>query len=76
MDQQLRALAAEVFDVDPAAFGDDVDFRTLEGWDSLTHMELIAGVEQAFQIELTGDEIVEMMSVAAARKILERRGET
>ncbi len=39
-------------------------------WDSLSHMELIAAIEDEFSIELTSDEIISMTSVATITEVL------
>jgi acyl carrier protein len=41
---------------------DDVD-----DWDSLSHMGLIVAIEEAFEIELSGDDIAEMTTFKAIR---------
>ena len=47
--------------------------KTVDSWDSLTHMELIANLECEFDIEFTADEIMEMTTVAQIRKLLEAK---
>lgn len=45
----------------------------VERWDSLQHMNLIAAIEQAYGIELTFEEIVEMKSWEEAQAVLEKK---
>ncbi|GHV57582.1 hypothetical protein FACS189460_4380 [Deltaproteobacteria bacterium] len=45
----------------------------LDTWDSLTHMELVANLESALNLEFTGDEIAEMISVAAIERLVQAR---
>lgn len=73
MDAQLRALITDVFGTDLTDVGEDVDFRDLDGWDSLTHMTLITTMEDEWEIEFTGDEIAEMTSLATIRTTLGRK---
>ena len=42
--------------------------------DSLKHMDLVVSIEQAFEIELTLDEIIIMTSVVAIKRVLNDRG--
>ena len=70
MDDPLSRLVAEVFDIDPSELSDEVEFPSLDGWDSLNHMEFITRVEEGFDVELSGDEIADMRSIALTRKIL------
>ena len=43
-------------------------------WNSLTHIELIIMIEEAFQVQFEEDDIVAMRSVGAIRDILAKRG--
>jgi acyl carrier protein len=47
--------------------------QTVE-WDSMKHIELITTIEEAYAIDLTGEEIAEMTSVRAIEEVLVRRG--
>ena len=39
-------------------------------WDSLTHMNLIVAIEDEFGIEISGDDIAEMISFESIKKIV------
>ena len=43
-------------------------------WNSLTHIELIIMIEEAFHVQLQEDDIIAMRSVGAIRDILTKRG--
>jgi acyl carrier protein len=45
-----------------------------EAWDWLKHMVLIVALEAGCKIDLTFEEIVQMRSVAAIKKVLAARG--
>jgi len=47
---------------------------TLATWDSLKQTEIVLAVEEAFAIDLTTADIVELRSVGALVDILRRRG--
>jgi hypothetical protein len=54
------------------------DVRRLEygrnaKWDSVGHIQLVAAIEQAFDIILEGDDIFAMKSYAAAADLLEKK---
>ena len=51
---------------------DDLSMADVDTWDSLTHMELVIGLEQAYQVQFTGDDITEMTNVGAIRQALAR----
>lgn len=71
---RLRALIGEILRMPTQSIVDDLDMGQTETWDSLTHMELIAGMEQDFGIELTSDEIITMTSVANIKTVLRHHG--
>ncbi len=58
------------------ALPEDATMQTVAGWDSLTHMDLVAKIEQTYEIELTGNEIADMQDVASIRRILAQHGVT
>lgn len=56
---------ANDIELDGTAYG-----RT-DGWDSVGHMELVVGIEQAFGITIDAEDVLEMSDYAAVRRILE-----
>ena len=44
----------------------------LANWDSLSHMGLIVAIEDEFKIELSGDEIAEMITFDEIRNIVSK----
>lgn len=66
----LLDIIRDAFAADGEVLGDDLDLRSLSGWDSMAHMLFITRLEGEYQIELTGDEIVEMQSVGRIKQIL------
>ena len=75
-DQMIEAvtkLVVETFDADPSELDEQAEFTSLDGWDSLNHMEFITRLETELGVELTGDEIAEMRSLAATYAILDAK---
>ena len=48
----------------------DLGMNDIANWDSLTHMNLIVTVEDELGIELSGDDIAEMISFDQIRAIV------
>jgi acyl carrier protein len=65
----LQRVFEDVFADNPFEFADSLSRETLEAWDSLGHIRLIAATEEAFDVRFTIDEIEKLTSVA---RILER----
>ncbi len=70
----LESIISPILRITPDQISDELSMKDIESWDSLTHMDLIAELESHFTIELTMDEITEMVSVKAIRKILAAKG--
>ncbi len=75
VDQQsnadrFRALVAEILRVPANEIADDLDMEATSTWDSLSHMELIAAIEDEFHVELSMDDIIAMTSVAKIKDVL------
>jgi acyl carrier protein len=65
---------ADVLKMAETDITDNLTIDDLEAWDSLKHMDLVVSIEQAFNIELTLDEIIIMTSVVAIKRVLNDRG--
>lgn len=68
--KDLETVIAETFNVRESDVTDSMEMKSVDSWDSLTHMELIANLECEYDIEFTADEIMEMITVEKIRKIL------
>ena len=70
MEESLRVLLAEVFNISPQEIQSDFAMRNYEQWDSLKHMELIEALEKRFEVEFDFDEIVRMMDLSTIQAVL------
>jgi acyl carrier protein len=69
----LARLVAEILRVPVGEVVDSLDMEATGTWDSLSHMQLIAAIEDEFSLELTLDEIVAMRSVGQIKGVLRAR---
>ena len=67
---RLTGLVAEILRVPKAEIADSLDMEATSTWDSLSHMQLIAAIEDEFAIELTADDIVAMRSLGKIKEVL------
>lgn len=67
---QLTNIIVDVLRVPQAEVVDTLDMEETGTWDSLSHMQLIAALEEEFNMELTADEIVAMRSVGQIKDVL------
>jgi acyl carrier protein len=63
-----------VFDNPSFQLRDDLPAEAVPGWDSLNHFNLIVGVEAAFGVEFTPEEIAGVGSAGDIVTILARHG--
>lgn len=63
----LDEVIARVLKLSPGELKDTMALGDVAAWDSLSHMDLILSIEDAFGVQFTGDEIADMTSVAAIR---------
>ena len=57
----------------------DTDFERLEygvsgGWDSVAHMQLVAEIENTFDVMLPTEDVINMSSFVRAREIVAKHG--
>ena len=61
---------AEALQIDPELITDDVKYQSIPEWDSISHMVLITELEDAFDISIDTDDVIDMNSVGKAKEIL------
>ena len=62
MEEQLKQIMGQVFEMRPEDITEDSSIDTIENWDSLKHTNLVIALEQGFGVSFEAEEIVEMMS--------------
>lgn len=60
---RIKAIAADVFQLDAASIDLEMGPDDIESWDSLNHLRLITEVESAFSVRLTMKQIQEIESL-------------
>jgi acyl carrier protein len=73
-EQKLKELLSKIFEVPLNDISDNATPDTIETWDSLRHMSLVIALEQAFNVELSDDQVVEILSYKLIKIVLEERG--
>jgi acyl carrier protein len=71
MSDALIQLFAEVLHVDPSKLNDESSPENVKQWDSLAAMELVAAIEEKFNVQLSTKEIMKMSTIGRARKALQ-----
>ena len=72
--QKYNSVFTNLFEVSEDALNIDFNFGVAPGWDSFAHMELIAQLEDEFEIMLETDDITHFGGYENGKKILAKYG--
>ena len=62
----------ESFGVDEEVLKNNLKYNTIEEWDSIGHMSLMAALEDAFDIMLETEDIIEFSDYEKGKEILKK----
>lgn len=68
---KARRLLAEALEIGEPEVGDDASIFSLEAWDSLAHMRLVAALESKLGRPLDAPEIVGLATLADVERLIE-----
>ena len=74
-EEKYTKVFMQAFDID-AENVRTLEFQAIPAWDSVGHMGLVAALEEAFDIMLEPDDIVDMSSFARGKELLAKYGIT
>jgi acyl carrier protein len=74
MVQRIKAVFAEVFQIDPAKLPEAATPADVEGWDSFGHLALVEALQSEFRVRFEVEDIARMDNLAAIEQILLQRG--
>lgn len=72
--QKYDQVFIESFSIDESALGDDLVYNTIQSWDSIGHMGMIAGIEETFDIMMEIDDIIDFSSYKKGFEIVAKYG--
>lgn len=64
----------EMLEIDKSQLGDDLIYQSVNNWDSVGHMQLTSALEDAFDIMLDTDDIIDFSSYNIGKEILGKYG--
>jgi acyl carrier protein len=71
---RVASVFEKTFDFDPKRFLAELAPEDVTNWDSIGHMNLVAALEEEFNLQFEVDEIMEMSSPQKILDILKARG--
>lgn len=72
--EKYVAAFTEGLGVDESVVNSTLEYQSIDEWDSVGHMGLIAELENSFDIEMETDDIVDFNSFDTGKKILKKYG--
>jgi acyl carrier protein len=69
-NMQLKEVVSNVLGVPVDLINDDTSPDTIDKWDSLSHLNLVMAIEAEFDVELTPEDSMDMLSFKLIRMIL------
>ena len=71
--EQMQDIFIDVLDNNEIVLTEDTTADDIEEWDSLSHIQLVAGIENHFKIKLTSKEIMECANVGDMADCIRRK---
>jgi acyl carrier protein len=73
-EEKLKRCFVEAFNISEDTDFESLNYRGIEQWDSLGHMQLVVAIETNFEIMLETDDVIDMSSFNKAKDILGKYG--
>jgi acyl carrier protein len=70
VDNELKAVVAKVFLLDPGQISDDLGVGSIKKWDSLGQLRLMLAVEERFGVKFDVSEVIGLDTVSKIAKAL------
>ena len=72
--QKYDHVFIESFSIDKSKLSKDLVYNTIQTWDSIGHMAMIAAIEEAFDIMMEIDDIIDFSSYKKGFELLAKYG--
>lgn len=72
MEQKLKEVFANALEIDISQVSNELAYQSVDTWDSIGHMALVAAIDSAFAIMLDTEDVIALSSFAKAKDILKK----
>ena len=72
--EKYDAIFCDVFELSLAELGEALEYQSIPAWDSVGHMSLMAELEDAFDISLDMDDVIEFGTYQTGITTLKKYG--
>ncbi len=73
-EQKLRQIFSESLGIEEEKVTDDLQYNSIEEWDSIAHMALVAAIDDGFDIMMDTEDVIDLSSFEKAKEILTKYG--
>tara|TARA_B100000579_G_C22738508_1_gene807881 strand:- start:430 stop:669 length:240 start_codon:yes stop_codon:yes gene_type:complete len=70
--KKYQDIFIESLSIDASSFNENIKYNEIPEWDSIGHMTLVSGLEEAFKISMETDDIVDYSSYKKGIEILKK----
>jgi acyl carrier protein len=70
---KLKQVISDILEVDVNNINESSSSDNIEQWDSLSHIKLVMAIEAEFNVKLTPEDMMDMLSVKLIKMILEEK---
>ncbi len=70
--EKYKKTFIDTFSIDPKLLDKNLEYNTINEWDSIGHMTLISEIESVFDITFETDDIIEFSSFDKGGEILKK----
>ncbi|MCJ7526128.1 MAG: acyl carrier protein, partial [Candidatus Aminicenantes bacterium] len=71
--EKIKAVLAEILEIEPKKIGDDCGPDSCQNWDSLQNLRIITALEKEFALKFTWPEISSMTDFSKIKDVIVRR---
>lgn len=71
--ERIQFVFRDVFDDDALVLRPEMTAADVENWDSLTHINLIVGIEREFKVRFTTAEVTSLRNVGDLTALVEKK---
>ena len=74
--EKYNKIFCETFDLQESDLTEELEYNTIDTWDSIGHMAMVGGLEDEFGITFDTDDIVNFSSYNIGKDIMSKHGIT
>ena len=68
--EKLNQIFCEVYSVEESALNEEFDNTNVDTWDSIHQLSMVAAIEEAYDLMMDAEDILEMTSYVNVKKLL------